>query len=268
MKICLTGHKGFIGKHLFRYLTSQGHTVIGIDKKEKRMNLSQFAIINKLLEEFKPDVVIHLAAVLNNNPLDNLIDNVVASVNVFEACKKNKIEWVIFVSSAAVYGDQTSPVTEQDIISPFNVYGASKHYIESIMSSYNFKKTILRLSNVYGDGGAGVVNQFTYRIKNNMPITIHGRGMQIRDYVHVKDVVGFIDAVLAGGKEGLFNVSTGLPTSIIAVTKLINNIKKGNCKYGKIDGTEIFYSCLKSIYSIYSNKIRLKDGIRELMEDG
>ena len=267
IKILCTGHRGFIGKHLYRRLEKQGHKLTGIDKKENRMHLSNFRIANETIRDFKPDVVIHLAATSNNNQLDNLIDNVVSSVNVFEACEKNKVPWVIFASSAAVYGNQNKIVTEMDITNPSNVYGSSKQYIENIMLTYSFNKTILRLSNVYGDGGRGVLNRFTYCVKNNIPIKINGDGTQIRDFIHIEDVLGFLEFILAKQIQGLYNVATGIPTRIVQLCSLIDKFKKGSCTFEKMKEKEIFYSCLKSNRMLYRNKIKLEEGIRRLMVD-
>ncbi len=257
---------GFIGRHLYNNLEKQGHKLKGIDKKKPLNHLSNFRVANTIIEEFKPDVVIHLAATSNNNQLDNLIDNVVSSVNVFEACKKNKVPWVIFASSAAVYGSQNKIVTEDSNTNPINVYGSSKQYIENIMMTYNFKKTILRFSNVYGDRGRGAVNLFTYCRKNNMPIKIYGDGTQIRDFVHVEDVLGFMDVVFAKKLQGLYNVSSGVPIRIVQLCSMIDKIKKGNSTFEEMKEKEIFYSCLKSKYRLYRPKISIEEGIQRLMK--
>lgn len=248
-------------------LENQGHKLEGIDKKTPRMNLSNFRVINQAVEEFKPDVVIHLASCLNNNQMDNLIDNVVSSINVFEACEKHKVPWVIFTSSAAVYGNQNRPVTESSITNPVNVYGSSKQYIENIMLTYSFRPTILRFSNVYGDRGNGVVNIFTFHSRQGNQIKINGDGTQTRDFIHINDVLGFIEFILAKQMKGLFNVGTGIPTKIVELAKLLDKFKKGSYTFTDAPKKDIFYNCLKSNYLLYKPKITLEEGVKELMKN-
>lgn len=264
----MTGNKGFIGKHLFAKLGKQGHKLEGIDKKENRMDLSNFRTANGVIEQFKPDVVIHLAACMNNNQMDNLVDNVLSSINVFEACEKHKVKWVVFTSSAAVYGNQNNIVTEDSVTNPINVYGASKQYIENMMLTYSFKKTILRLANVYGDRGNGVINRFTFLSnRGSEKIKIYGDGTQIRDYINVEDVLGFFEFILARQVTGLYNVCTGIPTKVVELCRLIDSFKKGNYVFDNAPKDEIKYSCLKSKYNLYRPKIKLEEGIKRLMEN-
>lgn len=187
MKTLITG-KGFIGSRL------KGDF---IEKKEGNNILD----ISKLSTKY--DLIIHTAASFSDNMLE---DNVLGTIEVVNYCKKTGAK-LIFLSSAAVYGDSIN-AREDDMLCPVNLYGFSKVFGEWYMQRELKDWVILRLSNVYGKGGEGVISQWLEKDSDK----INGDGKQTRDFVFVEDVVKAIEK--AKNWQGIYNVSTGKGTSI------------------------------------------------------
>src|SRR3989344_2384630 len=235
MKILVTGGTGFIGAHLVDKLIELGHDVIVISNKEpKRENkktkyakgdITKKGDVEKAM--IGCSVVFHLASLIDARSSDQKEMqrvNILGSKNVFSAATKNKCK-IIFTSSAAVYGD--SKTKEDSRCKPISDYGKSKMEAEKLLGKDAF---IVRLFNVYGQGGKGAVNIFCENIMENKPVNIYGNGLQTRDFVYVSDVV---DALILGMKSnGIYNVGSGTE---ITVKELIEKIEKISRKKAKIN---------------------------------
>lgn len=159
-KILITGHKGFIGSHLFKKIDAAG-----IDKKDKKDIRYTFLP--------KADLVYHLAAQADvqksiEDPMNDAFHNIMGTLEIIKQYPNARI---IYTGSAA----------SNEIKSP---YGLSKktgaEYLKLLHKNY----VICNLPNVYG-GGRGVQERF----KNEDPITVYGDGEQTRDFVHVDSIV-------------------------------------------------------------------------------
>lgn len=138
---------------------------------------------------------------------------------------------MVFLSSAAVYGDPvTLPVSEDHPLNPLSPYGLSKVFSEKVVEFFGrhgLRYTILRLFNVYGPSRrgssyAGVIARFIDRVRQGLPPVVYGDGEQTRDFIHVLDVARFIELVVEKRLWGeVFNVATGKPTRIADLAKLI-----------------------------------------------
>ena len=277
MKILITGHKGFIGSNLFQYLKEQEHDVYGYDKiSDEMQDTTVFYRVNHFIGELKPQVIIHLASNISNNPHECCKD-IEGTINMLEAAKKHSVEYFLFASSAAVYGNKK--VYEE----PINPYGISKLQQEQWVQYYqeHFKISIMRFANVYGKGGKGVINQWLYNIKNDMPIEISGDGLQTRDFIYVNDVCKVIHSMIENhyhsnahtsslGIKPIYNISTYQPASLLFITQLLHHItgKDITIKYTE-SKTEIRDSCLDNgaLGSLKKCIRPIKEGITELWNE-
>jgi UDP-glucose 4-epimerase len=211
------------------------------------------AAVSDIILQERIDTCIHLAARVSvpyslENPVEVIDVNVNGTLEVLEACAKNAVKNFVFASSAAVYGNPIRlPLTEEHPSQPISPYGASKVAGEALVSSYRHSRGIqnaisLRIFNVYGSGQnpayAGVISGFSQRLSQSQDLLIYGDGNQTRDFIHISDVVNCI--ILAGHGQimhkiketqkmhshpyspfplGVFNVGTGIPTSINALAK-------------------------------------------------
>lgn len=244
MKILVTGGAGFIGSHLVDRLVNLGHEVQIIDQqrsKRKRF-LNPGAVIHKMtikspqvkrvFEEFKPDIVFHLAAHISvtasvADPIMDAEINIVNALSLLEIGKKSGVKKFVFTSSGgAIYGDHPlRPTPELMDVSPLSPYGIAKqsfeHYLDHYSHVHNMQSVTLRFSNVYGPrqqvvgGYAGVIPVFISRLLNGQEITIFGDGSSSRDYIYVEDAVNALVSALDCNATGVINVSTGKETSIL-----------------------------------------------------
>lgn len=235
MNIFITGTAGFIGFHLAKLLLEQGHTVHGYDGitdyydvrlKHARHNMLKenpsFSATEAMLEDndtlqkamadFKPDVIVHLAAQAGvrysiDNPRSYLESNLVGTFNVMEGAREHKVKHLLMASTSSVYGANTEmPFDEcQKVDTPMSFYAATKKANEAMAHSYahiyGLPITMFRFFTVYGAWGRPdmALFKFTKNILENKPIDIYNHGNMFRDFTYVTDLVRgialLIDAV-------------------------------------------------------------------------
>lgn len=248
MKVLVTGGAGFIGSHIVDQLLEKGHQVVVIDNMSsgKEDNLNAKAVfyrmnmedtkIREVFEEQRPDVVIHQAAqtVVQTSVQEPVYDahmNILGTVNLLETARLYGVKKFIYASSAAVYGNpQYVPIDERHPVGPLSGYGISKYtpeqYLRVYQQMYGMEFTILRYANVYGirqdpQGEGGVISIFIDKALGTNPIAIFGDGEQTRDYIYVEDVARANLAALHAGDGEVFNIGTGVHTTLNQlVTKL------------------------------------------------
>ena len=233
MKVLVTGAAGFIGFHLTKRLLEAGCHVSAIDnlndyydvslKKDRLAQLPQTArfIFNRLdladaenlrrcIEDFEPEVVVHLAAQAGvryslENPLAYVNSNLVGFVNLMESCiQVAGLRHFVFASSSSVYGANVKvPFSEDDSVDhPISLYAATKKSNELIAHSYSHLYSIpvtgLRFFTVYGPWGRPDMSyfKFTDAIVRGEPIEIYNHGHMQRDFTYIDDVVEAIIRVL------------------------------------------------------------------------
>jgi UDP-glucose 4-epimerase len=254
----VTGGAGFIGSHLCDALVARGDTVRVLDNLSTghRSNLPAAATLiegdvadPKIVAEAMDGVdgCFHLAAIASvekgvTDWLGTHNANITGTITVFDAIRRQGSRVpVVYASSAAVYGDATTiPIAETEPRTPLSAYGADKYGCElhaRVASHVHGIPTVgLRFFNVYGPRQdpkspySGVISIFCERIAAGSPISIFGDGQQTRDFVYVDDVVA---ALLAGmalrpTDSPVFNVCTGIPTSVEALARLIADLAGKN----------------------------------------
>jgi len=199
MKALVTGHEGFIGGYLFDALKTNGYEVIGADRKS-----GTDVLVSDLPDA---DIIFHLAAQTRvtesvKDPIKDATDNILATIRIAQRYRGNRI---IYTSSAGAI--------QETIGSP---YGLSKKTGEDYLNLLNENTVVCRLPNVAGKGGAGVIEIF----KNSEKNTIYGDGKQVRDYVHVEDIVrGLIMAV--DWSPGLYELGSGKGMTVLEIAEAI-----------------------------------------------
>jgi len=243
MKILVTGGAGFIASHIVDRYLQLGHQVAAIDNLStgRRENLDPAASfyevditdvdgVAKVFAAERPQIVNHHAAQMDvrrsvDEPIFDAHTNVIGSLNVIGSALQVGVEKIIYASTGgAIYGElDYSPADEEHPIRPLSPYGISKHAVEHYLYLYqcleglNF--TVLRYANVYGPrqnphGEAGVVAIFGKQMLAGQQPTIFGDGTDTRDYVFVGDVVEANQLALEAGNGEIFNISTGVATTV------------------------------------------------------
>ncbi|MCP9461372.1 MAG: NAD-dependent epimerase/dehydratase family protein [Nitrospira sp.] len=258
MKVLVTGGAGFIGSHVVDRLVEEGHEVVVVDDLStgKRKHVNRAAVLYKLdvqsgrLEKVfrneRPSIVIHLAAQVSarqsiENPILDAQVNVLGTMNVLHQAARHGARKVIFASSGvAIYGEQeVHPAPESHPTKPLSAYGISKlcgeHYLSYFQRVSGLQVVSLRYASVYGprqdpEGEAGVVAVFIRKMLNNEQPIINGNGRQTRDFVFVDDVVQANLAVMSQEAQGVYNVGTGVETSVNELFRMLAGLTGSPCK--------------------------------------
>lgn len=187
------------------------------------------------------DIVYHLIsttvpATSNQYIAQEIEANVVVTAKLLDACVKNGVKRVVFLSSGGtVYGiEKQIPIKESAATNPISSYGIQKITIEKLLYLYNYlyglDYRVIRLSNPYGpyqrpNGLLGAVTTFTYKALMGEPITVYGDGSVVRDFIYIDDAVrGIINIVNGESKIKTFNLGCGKGTSILEVINTIRNV--------------------------------------------
>ena len=258
----VTGGAGFIGSHIQDALIKKGFEVAVLDnlRSGKRGNLNPKArfyfcdirdkeVLDVVFDDFKPHYVFHQAAQNEARPsmkfpaYDAEV-NIVGTIHILEACRRNRTKKIIYASSGGtVYGEvppEEMPIPEDyPLTEPASAYGISKHTVEHYLKlyerSYGLKWTALRYPNVYGprqDGNAeaGVVAIFTTLMFKKKRPTINGDGTILRDYTFIDDIVAANLLALKKGNNDAFNLGTGEETSVQQVFDTLEKYLKTGLK--------------------------------------
>lgn len=257
MNILVTGGGGFIGSHLVELLLSNGHAVCVLDNFStgQRSNLplmdSRLRVIEGDIRDTtvvaqaieSVDAVVHLAAVASvqasvDDPLGTHAVNLVGTINLLEAARKQGIKRFVFASSAAVYGDvQTLPVTEDAPLAPLTPYAtdklSSEYYIDFYRRQHGLQPAIFRFFNIFGPRQdptspySGVISIFMERAIADLPMTVFGDGQQSRDFVYVADLVTLLSQAAESEHEFTepLNVGNGQGINLQQLLAIITELK-------------------------------------------
>ncbi|HHV64365.1 MAG TPA: NAD-dependent epimerase [Peptococcaceae bacterium] len=228
----VTGSAGFIGFFLCKKLLEQGCRVIGLDNlnpyydvtlKEYRLkllekfegfkfipgDLADKRIINKVFAEYRPQIVVNLAAQAGvryslQNPDSYIQSNIVGFYNILEACRHYPVEHLVYASSSSVYGGNTKVPfsTEDKVDNPVSLYAATKKSNELMAHTYShlfgIPCTGLRFFTVYGPLGRPDMAYFSFtnKILKGEPIQVFNYGDCYRDFTYIDDIIEAVVRVL------------------------------------------------------------------------
>lgn len=299
MKIVVTGGAGFIGSHLVDRYVSLGNEVVVLDNlstgdkknvhpnaKFIEMDLSDPSLESCILD-VRPDLINHHAAQINvrtsvDRPLYDLDINQRNTVRLLEAARKAQVKKFIFASSGGtVYGEtEQLPIPEDYCGIPRSPYGinklASEYYLSFFSEQSSMSCTILRYANVYGPrqniyGEAGVIAIFLDRMKRGLPPVIYGDGEQVRDYIHVDDIVS-ANMLFSNleSKDGIYNVGTGRGTNLKSLVQVMTSMIPGALppEYAEERPGDLRWNilCVDKLRSMgWEPQVSLKEGIEKLL---
>ena len=245
----VTGGAGFVGSHLCEVLLANGASVRILDDfstgKGANVPHGVDVIVGDVADR---DLVrhavegisgcFHLAAIASvqrglTDWLGTHRTNLTGTITLLDAVARlPEKPPVVYASSAAVYGDAVPPIAEEAPKRPLSAYGADKYACESHAAVashvHGVPTTGLRFFNVYGPRQdpkspySGVISIFCDRLLEGLPIDVYGDGEQTRDFIFVRDVVAAMIAAM-GRPVGaaVYNVCTGLPTSVLCLADMI-----------------------------------------------
>ena len=257
----VTGAAGFIGFHLSKRLLEHGFRVIGVDNvndyydirlKFSRLeqlepfqrfefikgDISDKETVSKLFEEFKPDIVVNLAAQAGVrysivNPDAYIQSNITGFYNILEACRHNPVDHLVYASSSSVYGaSKKVPFEETDFVdNPLSLYAATKKSNELMAYTYSYLYKIpatgLRFFTVYGPMGRPDMAYFGFADKHfaGEAIRIYNNGDfendLYRDFTYIDDIVEGIERLISKPSDEpvphrIFNIGNNSPEKLMA----------------------------------------------------
>ena len=241
--ILVTGSAGFIGSNLVKRLFKdvKDATIVGIDNmndyydvslKEYRLkeleaakpegvnyqfikgDIADKATIDGIFEQYKPAVVVNLAAQAGvrysiTNPDAYIQSNLIGFYNILEACRNNPVEHLVYASSSSVYGSNKKVPysTDDKVDNPVSLYAATKKSNELMAHAYsklyNIPSTGLRFFTVYGPAGRPDMAYFgfTNKLVKGDTIQIFNYGNCMRDFTYVDDIVEGVVRIMQGAPD-------------------------------------------------------------------
>jgi len=297
VRVIVTGGAGFIGSHLVDTLLTRGDQVTVADDLSAgrpdrlpaaarlcKLDITDAAALTELARQDQPEVIFHCAARVSvpasvQDPLGDARTSVLGTIGVLQAAKLAGAR-VVFTSSCSVYGPNAPvPASEQATPAPASPYAAGKLAAEQYLSMWNqFHGThhvILRLANVFGPRQEnGVVSVFCRRALEGQSLIIHGFGTQTRDFVFVTDAVGALIAAADLSSAGIWNVGTGVQTSVFRLALLIRTIAGRRAmpvelsQYRQGDLLHSALAASKAEHDLgWKPAVSLEDGIREVVRE-
>jgi UDP-glucose 4-epimerase len=246
LRAVVTGGAGFIGSHVVDALLARGDEVLVLDdlSSGKRENVPDGARL-EVVDVREPleahfegaEACFHLAAQVDvrvsvERPADDAATNILGTIRVLEAARQHGTQVVFASTGGAIYGECDGPAPEGAERRPVAPYGVSKlageEYLAAYTRLYGTRQVSLRYANVYGPrqdpkGEAGVVAIFLGALARGKAPRIFGDGSQTRDYVYAGDVAR-ASLAAAGQDGGVFNVGTGIETSVSELYDLCRQV--------------------------------------------
>ncbi|HUG05876.1 MAG TPA: NAD-dependent epimerase/dehydratase family protein [Candidatus Limnocylindria bacterium] len=238
MRVLVTGGAGFIGSTIVDALEGRGDLVVVVDdiSTGDRANLapdialrvvdvSDAKVLHEALRGEGFDAVVHCASrtkVVESMEKPDLYRRVIVdgTRNVVRLAEELHAQILVNLSTGgAIYGETEVCASEVVPVDPASNYGKFKAEAEKIVAGAEIPNITLRLANVYGprqrqDLEGGVIAIFLGRWRRGEKLTVFGDGTAQRDYMYVGDVVDAVLSAFAGNWKGVYNIGTGVPTSV------------------------------------------------------
>ena len=250
-KVLITGGAGFIGRHCAREFLDAGWEVRLFDcvpiEEEDPLVKSGCSVQNGDVRDEQAvelamedcDAIVHLAAVVSvpqsmEDPDGTMDINVRGTRNILNASQRLNLSHVIIASSAAVYGDSDAiPIPESAPLIPQSPYAVSKIVGEELLRRSQIQTCALRFFNVYGPnqtgsgGYAAVIPAFKNAVESGNQCTVFGDGTQVRDFIHVSDLVRIIGlAIETDELPSELNVASGEGTTLLQLIEILADSNK------------------------------------------
>ena len=243
MNALVTGSAGFLGRHFYAALSETGYNVFGIDVRNSptTTHMQDVRILFNSDIDTHWDVVIHCAAVVNgretieNSPMDQVIDFEL-DAGLFRWATPERVGKIVYLSSSAAY-----PIYLQSGVSPIRLresninlknpgmpdalYGWTKLTGEHL--AHHARNAGADVLVIRPFSGYGTDQDLCYpfpaimrrALNKDNPFMVWGSGQQVRDFIHVDDIVGAVLALLDANVTGPVNIGTGIPTSMTDLAK-------------------------------------------------
>jgi UDP-glucose 4-epimerase len=297
----ITGGTGFVGSHLAESLLNQKNDLLLISKTDakkdnikkfhdktvhKKADITDFKKIGKIIDNFKPDMIVHLAGTTSHSksfemPLEDVDSNAKSTLFLLEKIRHTnpKCKFILGSTFIVIGRPKKLPVNENTPCNPTTLYGAnrlaSENYCKIYHDVYDLDTRIFRITNSYGPReqtipNKNAVNYLIYKAYNKEEITIFHKGKFFRDLVFISDVISGIQSIIKKGKMGnLYWISSGQKTWFYQFGNVLHDLTNAPVKYvmtptytKKVDVGNFVVDNSKLRSLGWSPKISLKKGVQ------
>lgn len=292
MRVLVTGGAGFVGSNVVDALVARGDLVVALDDLStgtranlapdipfRHADISDAQALARAVHGEGFDAIVHCAAktkVVESMEKVELYRRVIVdgTRNVVRLAEDRHVQMLVNISTGgAMYGETPICATEHTPAVPDSNYGLFKLEAERMVEAAEIPSITLRLANVYGprqrqDLEGGVIAIFLGLWQRKAPLTVFGDGTAERDYIYVGDVVDAVVASFAGSWQGLFNIGTGVPTSVNDLIDRMTEVlgKPAGVHHAPPRPVEIQRSCIDAHKAAHTGLWRartaLVDGLR------
>ena len=305
MKLLITGGLGFVGSHLVDSLVKKNHKIMILTKtlsKKKnikksakkiqieKIDLTNFQQLGKIIEKFKPDVIIHLAGNASHsksfeNPLKDIDSNAKTTLFMLEKIRKlnTQCKFILGSTFIVIGKPKKLPVNENTPCNPTTVYGtnrlSSEYFCKIYHEVYGLHTNIFRITNSYGPREQiipkkNAVNFLIYKSFKKEEISIYNQGKFFRDFIYIDDVISGINIILKKGKSGeLYWISSGKKTWFYEFGDILEKTTGCKVKYSetpvytkKVDVGNFVVSNSKLRKLGWSPKISVDVGVKKTLK--
>jgi len=305
LKLLITGGLGFIGSHLVDLLVKKNHKIKiltktlskkkNIKKSSKKIqiekiDLTNFRRLGKIIEKFKPDVIIHLAGNASHsksfeNPLKDIDSNAKTTLFMLEKIRKlnTPCKFILGSTFIVIGRPKKLPVNENTPCNPTTVYGtnrlSSEYFCKIYHEVYGLHTNIFRITNSYGPREQiipkkNAVNFLIYKSFKKEEISIYNQGKFFRDFIYIDDVISGINIILKKGKSGeLYWISSGKRTWFYEFGDILEKTTGCKVKYSetpvytkKVDVGNFVVSNSKLRKLGWSPKISVDVGVKKTLK--
>ncbi len=221
-KIIILGKNGFIAKNLCNKLKK--HKINFVSFSKEKLNLEKKTSVKFLKKIVKPgDKIVFISAIAPVKNMEMLLRNIKILDNVTEALNEKLFNQLIYISSDAVFKDDAKVINENTEKTPKSLHGNMHLIRENVLINYfGNKLCILRPTLIYGTGdphnGYGP-NKFLRLVLNNKNIQLFGKGEEMRDHIHIDNVINVIKFCLTKNYIGNLNIASGNLISFYKIAK-------------------------------------------------
>lgn len=263
MKILITGGTGFVGSHLTDALIKQNNEIMIISKSNSKQNnissiqsqldlsycdVSDFKKFGKLIDDFQPEIIVHLAGETSHsksfeNPLENVDSDTKSTLFILEKIRKmnNDCKLILGSTFVTIGKPKKLPINEESECNPTTIYGATKlaseHFCKIYHNVYGIDSRIFRITNSFGPREQiipkkNAVNYLIYSAYKNKEITIYDQGKFFRDLIYVEDVISGIQSVMSSGNAGnLYWISSSKKTWFYQLAEWLHELTNADVKF-------------------------------------
>jgi len=302
-KILVTGGAGFIGSNFCNLMAKKGHEVTALDNLSLGVKENLIPEVNLIVGDVRKredlekvgyvDYIVHLAASSSAPMFDNDLrgafeNNILGHIDVLNYARDIKAKKVMFASTSSIYGNNPTPLTEDQLVIPPNYYSVTKFTQEGTSRVFSAKHDLeiiaFRFMSVYGPNEghkkvyANVLSQFIWEMAKGKPAILYGDGTQERDFTNVRDVCQGIELAMNSEKKygfNIFNIGTATAISLNELVGIINKVM------GKDIPPQLIPNPLKGIYIKtqlagiekistelgYKPSVSLEEGIKEIVDN-